>query len=83
MPMWSDGTPLVPHMSMRSYSIIKDGKEIESMYGDISQVTPRADELGADQIYDGGEFYMTSYGKGNEPKEFLSLWDQKELEKNG
>ena len=69
--MWSDGTRFVPDMSMRSYYIIKDGKEIESMYGDISQVRPRADELGATQIYDAGDFYMTSYGIGSEPKEWL------------
>ncbi len=74
--MWSDGSRFVPDMSMRSYSIIKDGKEIKSMYGDISQVRPKADELGADQIYDGGEFYMTDYGIGNKPKTYLSLWDQ-------
>ena len=67
---WSDGAAFIPDMSMRSYSIIKDGKEIESMYGDISQVTPRADKLGADQIYDGGEFYMTSYGIGSKPGDF-------------
>lgn len=74
---WSDGSRFVPDMSMRSYHIIKDGKEIKSMYGDISQVRPEADKLGADQIYDAGEFYMTSYGIGNKPDTYLSLWDQK------
>ena len=78
MPIqWSDGSAFVPDLSMRSYSIIKDGKEIKSMYGDISSVRPEADKLGADQIYDGGEFYMTSYGIGNKPDKFLSLYDQK------
>ena len=73
MPMWSDGTPLIPYMSMRSYHIIKDGKEIESMYGDISKVRARADELNATQIYDAGDFKMTSYGIGKEPKEWLRI----------
>ena len=69
---WSDGTTSQPSLSMRSYSIIKDGIEIESMYGDISQVRPRADELEATQIYDGGDFYMTSYGIGKIPKTFTT-----------
>ena len=79
MPMWSDGTPLIPDMSMRTYYIIKDGKEIESMYGDISKVRPRADELNATQIYDAGDFTMTSYGIGKEPKEWLRIDGRKGL----
>jgi hypothetical protein len=67
---FSDGSPVIPHMSMRSYSIIKDGIEIEGMYGDYSQVRVRADELNATQIYDGGEFCMTSYGIGKTPADF-------------
>jgi hypothetical protein len=71
MPYFSDGSPIVPYMSMRTYYIIKDGQEIECKYGDISQIRPRADELKATQIYDAGDFYMTSYGIGSTPKEFL------------
>ena len=50
--------------------MIKNGVEIESMYGDYSQVRPRALEIGADQIYDAGDFQMTSFGIGNNPKGF-------------
>ncbi len=67
---WSDGSELIPDMSFRTYYIIKDGVEIESKYGDISQIIPRAKELKADQIYDAGEFRMTSFGIGNIPKGF-------------
>ena len=85
MPYWSDGSELIPDMSFRTYSIIKDGIEIESMYADYSQVKPRADKLKATQIYDAGEFRMTSYGIGSTPKDYKSKYDlqkenQKELE---
>jgi hypothetical protein len=42
------------------------------MYADYSQVVPIAKELGATQIYDGGDFRMTGYGIGNIPKGFKS-----------
>jgi len=71
MPYFSDGSPLVPDMSMRTYYIIKDGREILCKYGDIRQIRQIADKLCATQIYDAGDFNMTSYGIGKEPKEWL------------
>ena len=67
---WSDGTTSSPNLSFRTYYIIKDGVEILCKYGDIGEITKIADSLGATQIYDCGDFYMTSYGIGNKPKEW-------------
>jgi hypothetical protein len=67
---FSDGSTLIPDLSFRTYTIIKDGIEIKSMYADYSQVVPIAKSLGATQIYDGGDFRMTSFGIGNSPKGF-------------
>ena len=76
MPIWSDGTPLIPNLSFRTYYIIKDGLEIDSLYGTYSDATQKADELNATQIYDAGDFYMTSYGVGKIPKEYKSKTQQ-------